>query len=105
MPDAPQPDQLAGVIKRDQHLGAWRLGTRYDDLIPGETMRDHRPPQSQRLARETGIGVESERRAGLGCRVGDKLHLAGPWVVAGESHLLPRYQLARELLHSFKASR
>src|SRR5437763_16007306 len=104
MPDAPQPHQLAGVIQWHQHLGARGLGARNDDLISREPVRNYWSPQPQRLAGETGVRVEAERRTGLRRGVGDQLHLTGPRIITGESHLLPRDELARELLQPRKAS-
>src|SRR5439155_19107757 len=105
VPHAPEPDQLAGVIERDEHFGARRLGTRDDNLILGEAVRDDGAAQSQRFAGETGIGIEAEYRARLRRGIGDELHLPGAGVVAVKSHLFTWHDLAGQLLTSVYALR
>ena len=103
VPHAPEPYQLAGVVQRDEHFRARRLGAWHDDLIFGEAMRDDGAAQSQRLARQTGVGIEAEWRSRLRRGVGDELHLPGASVVAGKSHLFPGHELAGQLLYALEA--
>ncbi len=91
---APQADQLAGVIERDEHLRAGALRSGDDDLVGPQAVRHDGTAQPHRLAGQSGVRVEAEAGAAAGGGVGDQLHFVGVRVIACEPHLLPRHQPA-----------
>src|SRR6267154_2577223 len=102
MTDAPEAHELPAMVERHQQFRPRRFGSRHDDLIAYEAVRDDGSTQAQRLAAQSGVGVESECRSGLRGRIRDELHLSRARVVAREAHLFPGHELARQFLDALE---
>ena len=88
-------------MERDEDLRSRLLALRQDHHRPRVHVGHYGPAGPDRFAHQSRVGVEPERL--VGARVGQELDLVRRCEVAADPHVLPRHQLAGELLEPGEA--